>query len=338
METERKAYSILEHVTKPSPHILRCFELENPQGLILERCRETLRHRLRSIPGLAILPDVDLRKWSKQAAEGLAFLHGHQIIHADVGCHNMLLDSTNVLKLCDFAGSSVHGSPASSSYELWSQLPSQSEEEPTTESDLFALGSAIYEMSTKEVPYHEKPLAEVQRLYQRQQFPPVKDDARLGYVIKNCWSQKYTRASEVVHDIDPQLSICCAPLEDAVDKPALLSSTSLSISSSKASTSPARNLGSSSNTSSSWSFTSASSRESSDRPPSRSSFKSIPINSTAHGHNREQLAENGAKHRRHSDGASNKHNKRPTKRKGRNQHPVSQWVTRSIQFNRNRSS
>jgi len=346
MATERKVYSILEH-TRPSPHIIRCFELDNPQGLILERCRETIRHRLKSLPGLVLLPDVDLRKWAKQAAEGLAFLHDHQIIHADVGCHNMLLDSRDVLKLCDFAGSSVQGSPASTCYEVWSQLPSKNEDKPTKASDLFALGSAIYEMSTKELPYREKPLAEVRILYQQQQFPPVKNDASLGRVIINCWSQKYASASEVVHEIDPQLSICCGSLQDTIDKPALqlengldtlgtkeTSSMSLPISIHRASKLPTRVSGSSSSTSLSWSFTSTSSSEPSNKPPSKWSSKTLPIRSTVDDHDHEQPAENEAKHRRHFDRTSSKHKKRPTKRKTRSQHTVTQWVARSIQFNR----
>lgn len=105
-------------------------------------------------------------------------------------------------------------------------------------------------MSTKELPYREKPLAEVRILYQQQQFPPVKNDTSLGRVIINCWSQKYASASEVVHEIDPQLSICCGPLENV---PVLqpengldtsgtkeTSSTSLPTSIHRASESPAR--------------------------------------------------------------------------------------------------
>lgn len=222
METERKAYNILEQAMDRSPYIIRCFELDNPQGLILERCLETVRHRLRSIPRDTMLPHATLQKWSKQAAEGLAFLHDHKIIHADVGCHNMLLDSTDVLKLCDFAGSSVQGSPASTSYEVWSQLPSQGEDEPTKASDLFALGCAIYEMSTRELPYREKTPAEVRRLYQRQQFPSVENIASLSNVIINCWTQKYTSASEIIYEIDPKLSICCGAQKEVVKEPALL--------------------------------------------------------------------------------------------------------------------
>src|ERR1700694_4457640 len=38
IETERRAFGILEKATNRSPHILRCFELDNPRGLVLERC------------------------------------------------------------------------------------------------------------------------------------------------------------------------------------------------------------------------------------------------------------------------------------------------------------
>jgi len=346
METERKVYGILEHAIMPSPHIIRCFELDNPQGLILERCRETVRHRLRSTPELAVLPDSDLRKWSKQAAEGLAFLHDHQIIHADVGCHNMLLDSMDVLKLCDFAGSSVQGSPASTVYEIWSQLPSEDEGTPTKASDLFALGSAIYELSTKERPYHEKSEAEIRGLYQRQQFPPM-NDASLGHIIINCWSQKYTSAFDVIHDIDPELSICCCSSGDALHKPMVgpdnsletsktkkTSSASLSTWVPKASKSSARVWGSSSSTSLSWSSTSASSSGSSNKAVSKSSLKSLTSKRVVNDQDCELPAENESKARKHSDRTRSKHNKDHTKRKSRNQHPLSRWLNKSTKFNR----
>ena len=207
IETERMAYRILEGAKKPSPHVLRCFDTEDPRGLVLERCHETLRRRLKSIPQDTTLCDVEVRIWAKQAAEGLAFIHDHYIIQGDVGCHNMLLGEANILKICDFAGSSVAGSHAVVDYEVWSKSPSI--DEPTKQSDLFALGSAIYEMSTKLPPYHGKPWAEITKLYQRGQFPSLNEVGKMANVIANCWSQKYAYATEIVHEIDPQMSLCC---------------------------------------------------------------------------------------------------------------------------------
>lgn len=339
MNTERRAYGILTQAKKHSPHILNCFELDNPRGLILERCDDTVRHRLRSIPGSALLCDVDARKWAKQAAEGLAFLHNHKIIHADVGCHNMLLDSRDVLKLCDFAGSSVEGSRASTNYELWSRLPSKREGEPTRTSDLFALGSAIYEMSTKELPYQKKSLAVVRSLYEREQFPSVKSVASLGNVITKCWLQKYTSASEVVREIDPDLSICCGAQEDSMEEPmpspddASVSSPTVGASSqnlhiplSKASRSSAKTSFSSSSTSSSSSFVSVSSSKSSNS----SSLEKLS-KSTVHSHDQEQPADHKAQHRRYSERPSGRKNKTFARRKTRYQSPLSHWITKSLQ-------
>ena len=207
IETERIAYRILQQARKPSPHILKCFDSNDPRGLVLERCEHTVRHRLMLTSKDDRLSDLDIRIWAKQAAEGLAFIHEHGIIQGDVGCHNMLLDSANILKLCDFAGSSVLGSHAAIVYEVWSRLSHKGE--PTRKSDLFALGSAIYEMSTRQPPYRKKPYAEIPKLYQSGQFPSVKRIANLGNVIRNCWLQKYTNAVEVVNEIDPQHALCC---------------------------------------------------------------------------------------------------------------------------------
>ena len=190
IETERKAYGILQKAKNRSPHILRCFELDNPHGLVLELCCETVRQRLRSIPEDAFPSDADARKWARQAAEGLAFIHKQDIIHADVGCHNMLLDSDDTLKLCDFGGSSVEGSTAHTKYEVWSRLPSNGKFKPTKMSDIFALDVS-------------------QNLYQRGQFPQVKKIVSLRNVIMNCWLQKYASASEIVLEIDPQRLLCC---------------------------------------------------------------------------------------------------------------------------------
>jgi serine/threonine protein kinase len=211
IETERTAYRILQQAKKPSPHILKCFDSHDPRGLVLERCEYTVRHRLIATPKDSRLSDLDIRIWAKQAAEGLAFIHEHGIIQGDVGCHNMLLDSANVLKLCDFAGSSVLGSRAAIVYEVWSRLSHKGE--PTRKSDLFALGSAIYEMSTKQPPYRTKPYAEIPKLYQSGRFPSVKRIASLGNVIRNCWLQKYSNAVEVVNEIDPKHTLCCKPEE-----------------------------------------------------------------------------------------------------------------------------
>jgi serine/threonine protein kinase len=146
------------------------------------------------------LKDVEKITYAKSAATGLAFLHHCGIIQGDVGCHNMLLDSKGVLKLADFAGSSVDGSPASVDYEKGSRLPGQLE--PTQKTDIFALGSAFFEMETRTPPYQEKSLSEIDKLYKQGRFTDWNLAPLLGKIIKKCWHQRYQSALEIIEDLD----------------------------------------------------------------------------------------------------------------------------------------
>lgn len=78
IETERKAYRKLE--TGSSPHILHCFETENPYGLILKRCKMTVRNWIRRRGNL---PKTDVVIYAKFAVKGLAFIHYYGIIQGD---------------------------------------------------------------------------------------------------------------------------------------------------------------------------------------------------------------------------------------------------------------
>jgi serine/threonine protein kinase len=198
IETERTAYRRLARSS--SPYITKCYDYENPNGIIMERLTQTVRHRLKQ-PDSPPSGD-DVTKWALQAARGLAFLHERGIVQADVGCHNMLLNSAGTLKLCDFSGCSIDGKDASVCYEPWSQLPSA--DMPNKYSDIFALGSAIYEIATGHIPYHGLSEYEISSNYEALRFPedyPDNRDARLWTIIKNCWAGEYKTAGEVVTHI-----------------------------------------------------------------------------------------------------------------------------------------
>jgi serine/threonine protein kinase len=200
IETEREAYRRLSK--KPScPYIAKCYDYENPHGIVMERLDQTARQRLRQQDS-AITGD-DVLKWALQAARGLAFLHSREIVQADVGCHNMLLDSGGNLKLCDFSGCSIDGKDASVCYEPWSQLPSA--DMPNKRADIFALGSAMYEMATGHVPHNNLPEYEISGSYEALRFPedyPANRDERLWTIIKACWTGDHKTAGEVVTHIE----------------------------------------------------------------------------------------------------------------------------------------
>jgi serine/threonine protein kinase len=200
IETEREAYRRLAR--NPScPYIAKCYDYEHPRGIIMERLDQTVRRRLRQLDSAPTGDDVV--KWALQAARGLAFLHSREIVQADVGCHNMLLDWAGNLKLCDFSGCSIDGKDASVCYEPWSQLPSA--DMPNKCADIFALGSAIYEMATGHVPHHDLPEYEISGSYEACRFPedyPANRDVRLWTIIKACWTGDHKTAGEVVTHIE----------------------------------------------------------------------------------------------------------------------------------------
>jgi len=164
---------------------------------------KTVRRRMRS---RLYVPQKEALRLATEATKGLVCIHKCGIIQGDVGCHNMLLDSRGTLKVADFAGSSVRNCQISASvdYEVGSKLPD--DPEPTIRSDIFALGSAIYEMLTRKVPYMGRPYTEVQRLFKEGQFPddfPKDFDAAVGLrtIIEKCWGKggvAYASAEEVL--------------------------------------------------------------------------------------------------------------------------------------------
>jgi serine/threonine protein kinase len=49
-------------------------------------------------------------QWACEAAEGLQYLHSHNVVWCDMRPRNMLLDADLSLKVADFGGSSLNGS------------------------------------------------------------------------------------------------------------------------------------------------------------------------------------------------------------------------------------
>jgi len=202
IETERNAYRELQRNGKYCDHVLKCYEVDNPNGLVLERCKETVRRWIRSRSS-DYSPRTEAIRLAMEAAKGLAYVHSCGIVQGDVGCHNMLLDYQGSLKLADFAGSSVGGSEATVDYEAGSKLPGESE--PSIKSDIFALGSAIYEMITGRPPYKGRPYTEVQRLFKQGRFPQDFDPIpELRFIVEKCWGKgksSYCSADQVHCDL-----------------------------------------------------------------------------------------------------------------------------------------
>lgn len=200
-DREIRAYTRLGHHER----IAHCEVQE--EGLQLERgiC---LRDFLQSPSGSSIPLDSKLQ-WAQEAAEGLVYIHSKGIIHADVGCHNMILDGSGSghVKFIDFAGSGIDDEDPLVCYEWCSFRPTS---EIGVSTDIFAFGSMLFEIESGQVPYSElakDPGMEmgslvpvVERLFSENRFPPVEKLA-LGEIISGCWNKRYSSMVEVQEQI-----------------------------------------------------------------------------------------------------------------------------------------
>lgn len=136
-------------------------------------------------------------------------IHSKGIIHADVGCHNIIVDNAKHAKFIDFAGSGIDGEAPLVCYEWCSFQPGV---EIGICTDIFAFGSMLFELETGRVPYNElertlemgKLVTVVEGLFSQQKSPPVESLA-FGSIISRCWNIKYASIDEVHRDI----ARCC---------------------------------------------------------------------------------------------------------------------------------
>ncbi|KAI9746865.1 MAG: hypothetical protein M1835_002349 [Candelina submexicana] len=120
----------------------------------------------------------------------------------------MLLDRNDNIKFCDFAGSSIDGEKSSCYYESRATYPfprgsPEWEAELTTVgTEIFALGTALFEISTTRPPYHEieNGTRKIEELYVARQFASV-EGLLMGSIINKCWNDGYGEVKEVLIDL-----------------------------------------------------------------------------------------------------------------------------------------
>ena len=180
------------------PNITKLLDIRKDGSIILERGEP-----LRTVYRASTLSEIPIQRkisWLRHAAEGYQHLYICNIVHADIGCNNLILTEDNCVKLIDFEGSSIDGRIADSCYEWFSYCPSEPRISPRT--DIFVFGCAIYKILTGRPPYYEleasnDPYRQVEELYTNRRFPHI-TDLPLGALIQSCWYSKISSMSEVV--------------------------------------------------------------------------------------------------------------------------------------------
>lgn len=169
-----------------------------------------------------ITPNLQL-KWFLQIIEAVDKIHEHGVIHSDLALRQVFVDDNLNARLGDFNSSQYPGH-VGLGYEKASHcLPRAYEEPNTVMSDLFALGSTLYELIAGKAPYSELYPVEsetvmrsndpdvimarvergqqvdwkIEELYSRQIFPDV-SCVFGGDIIMGCWKGEFSSTKEIL--------------------------------------------------------------------------------------------------------------------------------------------
>ncbi|KAF2003267.1 kinase-like protein [Amniculicola lignicola CBS 123094] len=182
------------------PYIVKLLYIHNDM-IVLERLQYPLRKRLWDLRTAGeVPPPKDILRWASQIMQALQHVHSRTVLQVDIGPHNMLLDQDENVKLSDFAGSSIDGSTPTVAPSPHSEHPNIPATQPSIQSEIFALGSSLYEMETTQQPYHDKTDKEIEKLFIAGEFPDTRA-LLLGDVISKCWTVKYKDVGEALRDI-----------------------------------------------------------------------------------------------------------------------------------------
>ncbi|KFZ11063.1 hypothetical protein V502_07765 [Pseudogymnoascus sp. VKM F-4520 (FW-2644)] len=205
LELESRIYARLPR----HPRLLQMIRYSSDEGLVLEYMPngnlgcylrgEEPRTHLQSeewpLRGEVDITPAQRLQWACDAAEGLQVLHEHGVLHCDVRSDNFLLDEELRLKIIDFEGSSLDGGKPSALEGTRYFLRRPWKEMSTVATELFALGSTIYEIMTGKQPYVELRDEEVTALFVQKCFPPV-DHLPCGDIIMKCWLSEVHSAKD----------------------------------------------------------------------------------------------------------------------------------------------
>jgi hypothetical protein len=120
-----------------------------------------------------------------------------------MSCRNLFLFGDYRVKIGDFGGSLVEGHDEITPgvcEEIAYELPLRGREfgsRPARKRELFALGSAIYEIMAWALPYQGLTDDEIEKKYAAEEFPSL-ESIPAGDIIPNCWNEKHGSADEVV--------------------------------------------------------------------------------------------------------------------------------------------
>ncbi|KAK5444227.1 hypothetical protein LTS15_010580 [Exophiala xenobiotica] len=155
-----------------------------------------------------------LEIWGVQMIQSVIYLHSKGVRHSDLRLDQWLLDETGKARLSDFNASGYDEQPslglkrkvASGLESIGYYLPRPDDADASVVTDLFALGSSLYELETNKRPYHDLDDDVVGDLLGQGDFPST-EELIFGNEISACWNQKFKSACDIIASLKSSLKI-----------------------------------------------------------------------------------------------------------------------------------
>lgn len=161
--SESELMTLKELSDKPHPNIIKFYGAVQSNNIIIVTelaTRGSLYDYLKEQKRLQkpLEPDL-IDKWALEAARAIQHLHNNDVMHRDVKSTNFLIMEDWTLKLCDFGLTKTDGSHTKTTAQgrgsyRW-MAPEVFDNIVSKKSDIFSLGAVIWELLSREEPYHE---------------------------------------------------------------------------------------------------------------------------------------------------------------------------------------
>lgn len=183
------------------------FKGKHPNGLLLGyACNGSVREYLQH----ASPTNQERLKWSKQAAEAVAYIHKKRILHCHLTADCLLLDENLDIKLCSLGGKLltpdgrivIEG-------DTWifakESMPRDDYDYSDCKTDIFGLGSTIHFVMFGRQPFPDLNSFvdedAIKDRFRSKIFPPLSAEMA-GHIIHRCWKGEYESAENVVQDFE----------------------------------------------------------------------------------------------------------------------------------------
>ena len=181
----------LEH-----PNIVKMFDFFETDKDVISVCEYCEGELFQILEDDGRLPLEEVKSIAGQLVSALYYLHSNRILHRDMKPQNILISTTNSIKLCDFGFAramsietmvltSIKGTPLYMAPELVNEKPYDHN------ADLWALGCILYELFFGEPPFYTNSIFQLVNMILKDEVKwPVDADAALkdflsGLLIKD---------------------------------------------------------------------------------------------------------------------------------------------------------